>query len=82
VPAFGGCRLSVQILQEFYVQATRPTRIEPIAHDTALAFMATLERFPVQDLTLALVHASLEASRRWRISFWDGCRARPRRART
>jgi predicted nucleic acid-binding protein len=63
--------LSVQVLQEFYIQATRPTRIEPIAHDTAVAFMATLERFPVQDLTLALVHASLEASRRWRISYWD-----------
>lgn len=63
--------LSVQVLQEFYVQATRPTRTVPIAHDTAVAFMATLERFPVQDLTLALVHASLEASRRWRISYWD-----------
>jgi len=63
--------LSVQVLQEFYVQATRSTRAVPIAHDTALAFIATLERFPIQDLNLPLVHASLDAARRWRISYWD-----------
>lgn len=62
---------SVQVLQEFYVQATRPTRAAPIAHDAAVAFMATLERFAIQDLTLPLVHAALDSARRWRIGYWD-----------
>jgi predicted nucleic acid-binding protein len=33
--------------------------------------MATLERFPVQDLTLPLVHAALGSARQWRIGYWD-----------
>jgi predicted nucleic acid-binding protein len=28
--------LSVQVLQEFYVQATRPTRTQPLTHSDAL----------------------------------------------
>lgn len=63
--------LSVQVLQEFYVQATRPTRTAPIAHDAAVRFMATLERFPIHDLTLPLVHASVACARQWRIGYWD-----------
>lgn len=63
--------LSVQVLQEFYVQATRPARQPPVEHDTAVAFLSTLERFPIQELTLPLVHASLSACRRWQLSYWD-----------
>ncbi|HVR30078.1 MAG TPA: twitching motility protein PilT, partial [Thermoanaerobaculia bacterium] len=63
--------LSVQVLQEFYVQATRPSRTVAVAHDTAVAFMVTLERLPIQELTLTLMHAALEAGQRWRISYWD-----------
>jgi predicted nucleic acid-binding protein len=63
--------LSVQVLQEFYVQATRVAGQAPIGHDAAVAFMSTLERFPIQEMTLPLVHASLSACRRWRLSYWD-----------
>ena len=63
--------LSVQVLQEFYVQATRASRATPLGHETTVAFMATLERFPIQDLTLRLVHAALGAARQWRIGYWD-----------
>lgn len=31
--------LSVQVLQEFYVQATRPTRTQPLAHADATALI-------------------------------------------
>ncbi|HVR29909.1 MAG TPA: twitching motility protein PilT, partial [Thermoanaerobaculia bacterium] len=34
-------------------------------------FMVTLERLPIQELTLTLMHAALEAGQRWRISYWD-----------
>jgi predicted nucleic acid-binding protein len=30
------CALSVQVLQDFYVQATRPTRDDPLPHDIAV----------------------------------------------
>jgi hypothetical protein len=33
--------LSVQVLQEFYVQATRPTRSDPLPHDLAIGLIRT-----------------------------------------
>ena len=33
----GDLALSVQVLQEFYVQATRPTRTQPLSHADATA---------------------------------------------
>jgi predicted nucleic acid-binding protein len=35
----GNNALSVQVLQEFYVQATRATRPNPLPHDIAVGFM-------------------------------------------
>jgi predicted nucleic acid-binding protein len=63
--------LSVQVLQEFYVQATRASAASPLRHDLAVAFIRTLQRFPVQDVTLPLMHAALSAAARWQISYWD-----------
>jgi predicted nucleic acid-binding protein len=63
--------LSVQVLQEFYVQATRTTAVTPLRHDTAVAFIRTMQRFPVQDLTVPIMHASFTAAVRWRLSYWD-----------
>jgi predicted nucleic acid-binding protein len=63
--------LSIQVLQEFYVQATRATATAPISHDSAVALITTLLRFPVQEMTLSLLHASLASKARWRMSFWD-----------
>lgn len=63
--------LSLQVLQEFYVQATRPSRAVPIRHQTAVAFLATLERYPTQPTTLAIVRAALDAAARWRLAYWD-----------
>lgn len=62
---------SVQVLQEFYVQATRPSRTVPLPHQTAVTFLTTLERFPIQPVTLPLVRAAFDAAARWRLAYWD-----------
>jgi predicted nucleic acid-binding protein len=67
----GDVSVSVQVLQEFYVQATRSTRADRLQHDQAVALIEAWCRFPVQDTTLGLVRAALDTSVRYRISFWD-----------
>ena len=64
--------LSVQVLQEFYVQATRATRSNPLDHDQAARLIDSyVLRFPVAPITLELVDASLRTANRFRISLWD-----------
>lgn len=63
--------LSVQVLQEFYVQATRPSNPGVLSHRDAAAFIATWLRFPVQSLTVPLMLAALAAKERWQLSYWD-----------
>jgi predicted nucleic acid-binding protein len=63
--------LSVQILQEFYVQATRVSRPDPITHQQAVRLIESFRRFPVQDVTSAVVMAALAARERFQLSYWD-----------
>ncbi len=63
--------LSTQVLQEFYVQATRATRRDRLSHDQAAALVEAFARFPVQEITLPLVRAALVANRRFKVSYWD-----------
>ena len=63
--------LSAQVLQEFYVQATRASRADALTHDQAAALVTAYGRFPVQGTTLELVHAAMAASHRHRLSYWD-----------
>ena len=60
--------ISVQVLQEFYVQATRPTRTGRLTPEQAMALVEAFLRFPVQDLTVELMKAALRTSQRFRIS--------------
>ncbi len=39
--------LSVQVLQEFYVQATRVSRPDPITHQQAVRLVESFRQFPV-----------------------------------
>jgi predicted nucleic acid-binding protein len=39
--------LSVQVLQEFYVQATRASRPNPLTHEQAARLVESFLRFPV-----------------------------------
>jgi predicted nucleic acid-binding protein len=63
--------LSVQVLQEFYVQATRPTRPDPLPHDIAVGLIATWTRFAVQDITLPILMGALEIKATRGLSYWD-----------
>lgn len=63
--------LSVQVLQEFYVQATRPTRRDAVPHDIAVGLIRTWLRFPVQDVTLAVMSEALEIRAEYSLSYWD-----------
>ena len=63
--------LSVQVLQEFYVQATRPNRSGSLTHRQATLLVEAFLRFPAQLTTVSLVRASLEARERFQISYWD-----------
>ncbi len=44
----GDVGLSVQVLQEFYVQATRASRADAITHEQATGLIESWCRFPVQ----------------------------------
>jgi len=69
--AAGDLGLSVQVLQEFYVQATRATRADAITHEQATGLVEAWRRFPVQDLTADVMVAAFETRRRYGISYWD-----------
>ena len=63
--------MSVQVLQEFYVQATRPSRRDALPHDIAIGLMRSWLRFPVQDITLAVMSEALEIKAASGLSYWD-----------
>ena len=67
----GDLALSVQVLQEFYVQATRASRPDPISHQQAAGLIDSWCRFPVQATTVALMRAALATQERFGISYWD-----------
>ena len=63
--------LSVQVLQEFYVQATRASRPDAIGHQQAIRLIEAFGRFPVQDVTTGIMTAALSACARFQLSYWD-----------
>jgi predicted nucleic acid-binding protein len=67
----GELAVSAQVLQEFYVQATRETRNDAITHQQALGLVESFLRFPVVETTAALVLAAAATHERFRISYWD-----------
>jgi predicted nucleic acid-binding protein len=63
--------LSVQVLQEFYVQATCASRPDPISHRHAVRLIESFRRFPVQDITDGILLSALTARERFQVSYWD-----------
>lgn len=63
--------LSVQVLQEFYVQATRESRSDPLTHEQAAKLVESFLRFPLIDITREIVLAAIATRRRFQISYWD-----------
>ncbi len=63
--------LSVQVLQEFYVQSTRTTRPGRLTHDLAVDLIDAWRRFPVQEMTLAVFDRALQIKAAHQLSHWD-----------
>lgn len=63
--------LSVQVLQEFYVQATHPRRPDSLPHDIAARLIQKWLRFRIQENTVAVLQAALAIKERFQISYWD-----------
>jgi predicted nucleic acid-binding protein len=63
--------LSVQVLQDFYVQATRDSRSDALTHDQAIALVESFLRFPVAEITADTMLAAAATRQRFGISYWD-----------
>ncbi len=63
--------LSVQVLQEFYVQATHPRRPDVLPHEIATLLIEKWQRFRIQDNTVAVLQSALLLKKRYHISYWD-----------
>jgi predicted nucleic acid-binding protein len=63
--------LSIQVLQEFYAQATRPTRTDRLSHCDAVELIEAWTRFAVQPMTLEVFMDALRITERHRLSYWD-----------
>ena len=67
----GDLMLSIQVLQEFYAQATRLSAPGALTHEQAASAVESLTRFPIQDMTLDVVRAALAIRGRFGLSYWD-----------
>jgi len=63
--------LSVQVLQEFYVQSTRPTRTDPLTHQEATALIQYWLRHRIVPLTVQVMQDALDIRKRHQTSYWD-----------
>lgn len=63
--------LSVQVLQEFYVQATRSSRPDAIERADAMELVRSFQRFPVAAITTPIMEAAIHTHQRFQIAYWD-----------
>lgn len=63
--------LSTQVLQEFYVQATRATRADALDARQAADLVQSFTRFVVQETTVDLVLTAIAVRERHQLSHWD-----------
>ncbi|MGI8729213.1 MAG: PIN domain-containing protein [Solirubrobacteraceae bacterium] len=71
VLAAGDVALSVQVLQEFYVQATRASRPDPLTHEQATRLVESFMRFTIAEVTTSVMLAAFATCERFQISYWD-----------
>lgn len=63
--------LSVQVLQEFYFQATRPSRTDPLSHQEATALIQYWLRHRIVPITVQVMQDALDIKKRYHTSYWD-----------
>jgi predicted nucleic acid-binding protein len=65
------CVLSVQVLQEFYVQVVRPNRPHSMSREDAVALINIWRRFNIQPQTFELLLLAFQICGRPHFSYWD-----------
>ena len=63
--------VSVQVLQEFYAQATRLSHPNRLSHDDAMQFLDTLPTEAIQELTVDVFRRATTLCQRYQVSYWD-----------
>ena len=63
--------VSVQVLQEFYVQAARRSRPHPLTHEAAVGLVSAWTRFKVQEITLSILTGALQIKAAHGFSYRD-----------
>lgn len=63
--------LSVQVIQEFYMQATRSSRSDPVSDADALGLIQSFMRFPIQEMSMAVVLLATATHQKFQLSYWD-----------
>ena len=63
--------LSIQVLQEFYVQATRTSRTDALSAAEARQLVDCWSRFVVQPITWEVFQLALDLQQRYPLSYWD-----------
>ncbi|MCE9582241.1 MAG: PIN domain-containing protein [Planctomycetes bacterium] len=66
-----GLATSAQVLQEFYVQATRATAAHRMTHHEAVTILAGLRTFTILPVTAGIVFEAIRLHHQHRISYWD-----------
>ncbi len=64
--------LSVQVLQEFYHQATRRGQEGRLTPDQAMTFLERFRLLAIQEMTPAIFDHAVAISQRFQLSYWDG----------
>jgi predicted nucleic acid-binding protein len=65
-----GVGFSAQVLQEFYVNATRKPALR-LSAEEAREILDSLRDFPILPVTAELVFAAIEVKARYQVSYWD-----------
>jgi predicted nucleic acid-binding protein len=62
---------SMQVLQEFFHQATRLSRLKPLPDAIAIDLINGWQRFPVQVIGMAEMRKAIAIRQRYQLSYWD-----------
>ncbi len=67
-----GLTISVQVLQEFYSQMTRSSRLNPLSHSQVFDFFDEIKHIHLIDQTYEIFQMGTSICQRFRISYYDG----------
>lgn len=63
--------LSTQVIQEFYVQATRTGRATCLTHAQVVGLIQSFMRYPIQEMSMAVVLLAMATREKYQLSYRD-----------